>query len=139
MRYVIKNRTCQDDCNIEGIATLTAEHKIQNEIRLALPEIGYAGFRTNIGQAWTGDEVIRLMNGDVMIRNARPFNTGLPQGFSDIFGLTGSGQFFALEVKSERGRVTEQQKHFLQYIRDHGGISGVARSVEDAKKILQGE
>ena len=114
------------------------ERTIQNEIRLLLPTLGATGFRANVGQAWTGDEIIRMANGDELIRNARPFKTGLPPGFSDIFGLTDTGQFFALEVKAEKGRASDHQARFLQHIRDSNGLAGVARNVEDAEKIIRG-
>jgi hypothetical protein len=117
---------------------MSKERVIQNEIRLALPGLGATGFRANVGQSWTGDEIIRLSNGDVVIKNARPFNTGLPNGFSDIFGLTNAGRFFAIEVKSPAGRPSQLQHHFLQFILDRGGLAGVARSVSDAKHILKG-
>jgi len=112
------------------------EHAIQNVIRLALPTWNAVGFRANVGQSWTGGEIIRLANGDVLIRGARPFSTGLPPGFSDIFGLTNEGQFFAIECKASNGKTSDKQRHFLQTIRDHGGLAGVARSVEEAENII---
>lgn len=99
--------------------------------------MGVTLFRANIGRAWTGDDIITLPNGDVLIKNARPFSSGLPPGFSDLFGITDEGKFVAVEVKSESGRPTEQQQNFIQHIQDNGGLAGVARSVEDFKDILK--
>lgn len=124
------------------------EHKIQNEIRNALCGEGLF-FRANVGQAWTG-EVSRLPDGSIIIKNPRPFSTGLPVGFSDIFGLrpqiitpemVGSrvGIFVALEVKSKTGRVSPKQESFLSAIRNQGGRSGVIRSAEDALRVIAGE
>ena len=122
-----------------------SERKSQNEVRNAL-----AGkvlcFRANVGQAWTGDAQ-RLPDGSILIRNPRPFTTGLPPGFSDLFGqkkevitpaMVGQtfGRFFALEMKDERGRVSEKQAAFLQAIKANGGLAGVARSVNDALEVL---
>lgn len=123
------------------------EHGIQNAIRNALAGDCYL-FRANVGQAWTGDAA-RLPNGDVLIRNPRPFSTGLPAGFSDLFGfrtieITPAmvGQrlavFVGVECKSQRGRVTDPQGRFLKAVTDAGGLAGVARTVDDALNIVRG-
>lgn len=121
------------------------EHGIQNQIRNAL-----AGqcllFRVNIGQGWTGD-AHRLPNGDVLIRNPRPFSTGLPPGFSDTFGLVAVtitqdmvgqkfGRFIAGEIKTTRGRPSDKQAAFLRAINDNGGAADVWRSVDDAVAMV---
>lgn len=123
------------------------EHALQNAIRNALAGNCLA-FRANVGQAWTGDAT-RLPNGDVLIRNARPFSTGLPPGFSDLFGLVPViiepqhvgqhfARFFAMEIKTPTGRVSDRQAAFLRAVNDNGGLSGVARSASDALDIIQG-
>jgi hypothetical protein len=125
-----------------------SEHKNQNEIRNDLAGKGLF-FRVNVGQAWTGD-VHRLKNGDILIKNPRPFSTGLPGGFSDLFGITPvtitpemvgqrAGIFTAIEVKSEKGRVSPKQSAFLSAVKNQGGRSGVARTIEDARRVIAGE
>lgn len=130
------------------------EHILQNQIRNAL-----AGhcllFRVNVGQAWTGDSVERgggwqqVGPRDLVIRNARPFSTGLPPGFADTFGLVSLvitqdmvgqtiGQFLAGEIKTESGRVSPKQAAFLQAINNNGGRAGVWRSVDDALRMVRG-
>lgn len=124
------------------------EHGIQNSIRNEL-----AGrcllFRANVGKAWQGDAK-RLPNGDLLLKNPRPFSTGLPPGFSDLFGLVPVtittdmvgktfGVFMALEVKAERGKPSEQQERFLQAVNDNGGRAAVVRSTDDALRVLEGE
>lgn len=111
-----------------------SEHAIQNAIRNALAGDCLA-FRANVGQAWTGSS-FEFQGRDVLVRNARRFNTGLPPGFSDLFGVTPDGRFFALEVKTDTGRVSDQQAKFLAAIERTGGLSGVARSPDDARRIL---
>lgn len=124
------------------------EHTIQNAIRNALVDDGLF-FRVNVGQAWTGEQVHRLPDGSVLITNARPFNTGLPRGFSDLFGIVPVaishehigqtvGCFAAIEVKTQRGRVSHQQASFLRAVNDNGGLAGVARSPSDALCIIRG-
>lgn len=45
--------------------------------------------------------------------------------------------FTAIEVKTPVGRVSEQQQRFIAMVKGLGGIAGVARSVEDAAKLLR--
>jgi hypothetical protein len=122
-----------------------SEHRIQNEIRNAL-----AGecllFRANVGRAWTGTDFIRLPNGDMLIKNPRPFDTGLPPGFGDTFGLATRiiterdvgaqlGVYIAGEIKAG-ARVTEKQANYLHAINKNGGFADVWRSVSDALATL---
>lgn len=71
---------------------------------------------------------------------------GLCPGSSDLIGLRTRiiteadlghrfAQFVAIEVK-DRGRLTEQQQAFIAMVQQAGGMAGVARSVEDARRIL---
>lgn len=113
----------------------TPEHILQNEIRNAL-----AGrcllFRANVGQAWQGEVIERRPDGTVVLANARPFSTGLPPGFSDLFGLTKTGRFIAAEVKTPTGRVSPQQAAFLAAVERNGGAGAVVRSVAEAVQLL---
>lgn len=72
---------------------------------------------------------------------------GLCQGSSDLIGLRTHviteadlghrlAQFVAIEVK-DRGRLTPEQRAFLQMVEQAGGLAGVARSPEDAARILR--
>lgn len=127
---------------------MSEEHGIQNEIRNELAGKGLI-FRANVGQAWTGNAIDKLPGGKIVIHGARPFNTGLPAGFSDLFGLVSVtvtpdmvGQkvavFVAMEVKDEKKKPTDKQKAFLKAVNDNGGRSGVVRSTEDAVRVLDG-
>ena len=44
--------------------------------------------------------------------------------------------FTSIEVKTPKGKPTKQQQNWLNCVASAGGICGVARSPEDAKKIL---
>jgi len=130
------------------------EHSLQKSIQNDL-----AGecllFRANVGTGWQGKKVERFSKpttlvvnrGDVVIRGARPFSTGLPTGFSDLFGLTRItiteamvgkqvGVFFAIEVK-DKTNASREQANFLAAVKNNGGISGIARSEEDARRIVR--
>ena len=98
------------------------EIDIQNTIRLALTEIAIT-FRANVGLFFT--------------RDGRPVSTGLPKGFSDLFGFRKSdGRIFFLEIKTEKGKLSENQKNFLAAMKNQGAITGVARSPEEALRIV---
>lgn len=122
------------------------EHGIQNDIRNALAGKALI-FRANVGQAWQG-EAHRLPNGDILLKKPRPFSTGLPVGFSDLFGLKSVevtqdmvgkrvGLFVGLEIKQPGKKARKDQAKFLAAVERNGGISGVADSVERALQILR--
>ncbi len=56
-------------------------------------------------------------------------------GVADILGVKSDGQFVAIEVKTKKGRLSENQKAYLQKVADNGGLSFVARSIEDVKEM----
>ena len=98
------------------------EHEIQNEIRAALSPYAVM-FRCNVGCGYTQD--------------GRFFSTGLPQGFSDLFGVRRSdGRAIFIEVKRPDGRASEEQKKFLKAMRNNGAIAGICHSEEEAIKLV---
>lgn len=100
------------------------EIDVQNSIRLALTPYAVV-FRANVGVFKTAD--------------GRTVSTGLPRGFSDLFGFRKSdGRMFFLEVKNEKGRLRAEQKHFLETMQKNGAIVGVARSPEEAISLIKG-
>lgn len=101
------------------------EKDIQNEIRLALNPYAIV-FRINVGGFMTSD--------------GRYITTGVPRGFSDLFGVRRSdGRAFFIEVKTPKGRTTKYQDNFLKQMRKAGAICGVARSAEEAIRIIKEE
>lgn len=129
------------------------EHALQDQIRLAISEqrLGTI-FRANVGQGWQGKvQKMNMTSGSntIIISNPRPFNTGLPVGFPDLFGLVPVaitpdmvGQtvavFTAIEVKNKRRKASREQRNMLEFLQTHGARAGIARSISDAVKILQG-
>lgn len=101
---------------------MTQEHSIQNDIRNSCADIAVL-FRGNVGKGVTYD--------------GRHFDTGLPVGFSDLFGFRRSdGRAVFIEVKAPGKYPTFKQKQFLETMRRYNALAGVARSVEDARKII---
>ena len=112
------------------------ETKLQQEIRLALGTIpSLRLFRNQVGQLPDP-------------RTGRYVQFGLAKGSSDLVGfktikitpeMIGQevAQFVSIEIKTERGKLTEVQQNWLQKVKSSGGIVGVARTVKDALQILK--
>lgn len=116
------------------------ESDIQNAIRLHVSKhkLGVL-FRANVGEAWTGDQIVHNLDGSITIYGPRRFKTGLPLGFSDLFGVIPGGRAAFIEVKSLKGKPSPEQFNFLRQMAKLGATAGVARSPEEAEKILKGD
>ena len=113
-----------------------SETKIQQEIRLAL------GQRSDL-------RLFRNETGKLPDpRTGQWVQFGLAKGSSDLIGfktvkitpeMIGQeiAQFVSLEIKTERGKLTDVQENWLQKVKSSGGIVGVARTVKDALNILK--
>lgn len=64
-------------------------------------------------------------------RNMDPYRI---KGIADILGIFPNGKFLAIEVKTKTGRVSEDQKEFLDRINKMGGLAFVARGVDCVEK-----
>ena len=92
------------------------------QIRLALAEIpGVILYRNAIGHDGRAHVDYGIQN----------------PGGSDLIGWV-DGRFLAIEVKTATGVVSHEQKDFIDLVRRHGGLAGVARSIQDAKDIING-
>jgi len=102
------------------------EQFLQDSIRVALAQAGYVVFRANVGKVRTAD--------------GRFFDAGLPVGFPDLFGYKPeNGRIFFIEVKTKTGRRRKDQVLFANGLKDKHVIYGVARSAEEAVKIVRDE
>ena len=103
---------------------MTEEHKIQNEIRLALADTCVI-FRMNV---FTGRTV-----------DGRYIASGVPKGFSDLFGFRKcDGKAVFIEVKTPKGKPSKEQVKFLETMRKYGVIAGICRSAEEAINLING-
>jgi hypothetical protein len=135
--------------NLCGKATQTmSENIVVRDIQAKLSNNEVRLWRNNCGNGWLGNATV-LENGDVLLRNPRRIQFGLAAGSSDIVGCISKiitldmvGQKFAqlvsIEGKSKTGRLRDEQALWLDCMRSLGALHGVARSVEDARRILQG-
>ena len=112
------------------------ETKIQQEIRLGLgTRDDIRLFRNQVGQLPDP-------------RTGRPVQFGLARGSADLVGwktievtpdMVGQrlAVFTSIEVKTPGGRPTQYQKAWLRAVDNAGGIAGIARSVDDALRIVE--
>ena len=102
---------------------MTSEHKIQNDIRVALSKHHCTVFRVNVGNVKTAD--------------GRFFSAGVPSGHPDLYGFRWSDhQVFYIEVKNEKGKPRADQIKFHEMLASHGIIHGICRSADDALKVV---
>lgn len=102
------------------------EQNIQKLILVAASSLGATLHRNNIGSYKT-QEGYRISYG-----------VGGPGG-SDLIGWTHDGIFLAIEVKTKTGRASDKQLNFIDQVKKSGGRAGIARSADDAIKIIRGD
>lgn len=109
------------------------ESDLYSTIPLAFSRGDTRLFRGNSGRTWAG-EVINRTPRTITLANYHPVKLG-PPGFPDLFGWTGP-IFVGIEAKSATGRVRPEQQDFIDLVLRCGGRAWIARSVEDARRII---
>jgi hypothetical protein len=113
---------------------MQSEAKVEQDIVLAASEDGHRLLRNNVG-AYKDKRGMWIKYG-----------VG-GKGGSDEIGWTTViitpemvgkklAVFTAIEVKSETGRASADQKLFIGSVQRGGGIAGIARSAEDYREII---
>ncbi len=96
-----------------------SESERKRLIRLRLGELGILVMNNAVGTGNLGGHVARF---------------GLGRGSSDLICvLPENGRIMALEVKTPRGRLSPEQRLFLELIRKFGGFAAVVRTAEEAE------
>ena len=103
---------------------MNPESKLMHLIMAALSEKGCFVLRTNSG-VYYDSQGNRITIGF--------------KGLSDLVGFRPDGKFFALEIKTATGRPSEEQLKFIEFCRNRNIPAGIARSVEDALRVLEVE
>jgi len=114
-----------------------SERTLQDRIRKAISDSKLATmFRNNVGMA--------------KLKDGGRVRYGLIKGSSDLIGwrtvtitpdMVGDdiAVFTAIEIKTQKGKTSSEQINFISRVLSAGGIAGVARSEDDAIKLLKGE
>jgi hypothetical protein len=125
-----------------------SEREIQNEIQKQLSRNETRLFRINCGQSYQG-RIVEQTPDRLILSPWYPIKLGAT-GISDLIGWTTGGGaigsyacdvaiFTAVEVKGPRTPITPEQLAFIDTVRRAGGRAGVARSVEEARAIINGD
>ncbi len=115
------------------MASSPSEHEIQQRIRLACGRGAVRLWRNNTGA--------------LVDQQGRFVRFGLCKGSSDLIGLRSLevtpemvgrrlAQFVALEIKTESGTVSTEQRAFLRLVQQLGGLGAVCRSIAQAHAVL---
>lgn len=139
-----------------------SEASISAEMQRALSRGHVRLFRNHVGTGWSpwgGRRAVRVTTqnirilaaqlcvGDVVVPRGRILTAGLAPGSSDFIGWRSvkiapeavgrtAAIFVSLEGKSPRGSQQANQAAWLRTVDAAGGLSGVFRSVADAREIL---
>jgi len=126
---------------------MPTEKDLLNEVQLAASQSRRCVlFRNNTGVGWVGTVAARSAN-EIKLQNFRPLHAGLCKGSSDLIGWTEVAitpqmvgrtvaVFTAFEAKTGRQQLREHQAHFLQRLREAGGIGAEVRTAEDIKTVI---
>ena len=97
------------------------ETVLQNQIRCALSHYGVC-IRLNTG-------VFKTANGDTI-------KQGIP-GMPDLLFIGDHGKTVWLEVKTQTGKISEEQSRFITMLRERGHIAAIVRSVDEAVDLVK--
>lgn len=116
--------SCPEQVDSEGDA-MSTEREIETEVRVALSKAHL--------QVWKHRVELCPSCG------ARPKRgQGLGLGAADLICIVPPhGRFVAIEMKSPKGRVADEQYAWLSQVRKYGGVAGVARSVDEAFALVE--
>jgi hypothetical protein len=118
-----------------------SEIQIQNRILLECTSVNCKLWRNHRGTGFQGKA--KKVGSAVIINNPALVSFGMCNGASDIIGILKKnidgkeyGFFVAIEVKTLTGKASKEQLGFIEMVKSLGGIAGVVRSVEEARRLL---
>lgn len=103
--------------------TVLGESAIQAAVLKRLTDLGCFVWRNNTGS------FVRNYFSQREGRMKQTFFRAGRKGLPDIVGLTPSGKFIGLEIKSKTGKVSPEQKEVLATMKRMGAIAGVVRDI----------
>ena len=130
------------------------ETSLGKRICLMASNLGHRIFRANVGEGWIGKAIffskpakVEVYPGDVIIRKAKRLHFGLCPGQGDYLGWSAKivtpqmvgkpvAIFTSIEVKTETGKIREEQILFAEAVNKAGGIAGIIRTEEEGFDLL---
>ena len=121
----------------ENVETGASEARVQSQIRLAAPKLGYSLWRNNSG-AYSDDNGRVIRYG--LANDSKQFNAVFKS--SDLIGIGPHGRFVAVEVKkpgwTKPSNAREiAQSNFLGDVNKRGGIGMFATSAEQYEMVMK--
>lgn len=135
------------------------EVEIQSKIRDELCQGGTRVYRNNVGSglvishkhSFTKQAIISKMI-DLAVKlgaRASRIKFGLHEGSGDLIGYkqvtitpdmvgTTVAVFLSVEIKTDKGRPSEAQARWLEHVNSFGGLAIIARSPDEARKLVDG-
>jgi len=124
-----------------------AETEILKRVMLAARSAGLVLFRNNRGLFYTMDTVRSLISAALSlnitkikdaINRLRKVRAGVDiDGSSDLIGWhIATGKIACVEIKTPTGRVSDEQKNFLDQVNKAGGIGIVCRDEKTLKELV---
>lgn len=128
-------------------------NELTKQVLMLASRVGARLWRRNVGQGWIGNakkytqrETVIVNPGDVVIRAARPFHNG-EAGQYDTWGwqavtitpeMVGTimAQHIEIEIKFGADRLSTEQQNWGAFCATQGVRAGVARTVDDAARII---
>lgn len=114
-----------------------SENMIQSLIRIALSKSGCV-VRLNTGTFYQGKLSKHPVTHKPILTNIRAVKCGV-EGIPDLLLIGNDGTVTFIEVKAEKGRTSEAQKRFMEFLKNRNHRCGIARSVDEAIEIVKGE
>lgn len=113
------------------------ESQIVREIKLGLSSEKSFVLRTNAGAFWQGSRVYSKEHKQYVLKDLRKVD-GLPAGFPDLIAIGDNGKIAFIETKTSTGKARKEQLKFISRVKSLGHRAGIARSIEDARRIFEG-
>ena len=105
---------------------------LKREIEIVNEVLQILGQRPELCRVW------RQNTGCLLDTLGRPVRFGV-NGAGDISGLLVDGRRLEIEVKTETGKQSDEQKNFEAMIRRFGGVYLLVRSAEEALRMVAKE
>ena len=79
--------------------------------------------------------ILAWRNNNTTTKGRAPGKHFMP-GVGDIVGVLPDGTFLSIEVKTDTGRLSSDQKVFIDAVQERGGCAICARSIDDVIEEL---
>lgn len=134
---------------------MPSEKPLLNKLMLAATAAGARLFRNNVGKAWVGQSTrfaremtVRVMPGDVLIRDARVFHGGLAKGSADLIGWVPRvirqedvgkrvAMFASVEAKTPGVPVQKEQQAWQLRVQADGGLGLIVWNEGELASVLE--